>query len=171
MISKFLIPILLFSYLSLTHASATAAEAKTEEWSWKLDSADLMESKISILVGKKLLASYFVGCDLSDALSREIQEEEENPGKVDKIVSPAFPDGILLVTCIVGAHSQNISIFDPKVNSKEAVFSKTGSYYAGWEIKNGQLVIFYDRPCDAKQKNCEYYQKISVEWPPQAVKN
>jgi len=171
MVNKFLISVLLLSYLNLIHVGVVAAEAKTESWSWKLDSADLMESKISILSGKKVLASYFVGCDLSDALSKEISEEEENPGKVDKIVSASFPSGILLVTCTVGAHSQSISIFDPKVNSKEAVFSKTGSYYAGWELKDGQLVIFYDRPCDAKQKNCEYFQKISVNWPLQAVKN
>jgi hypothetical protein len=54
----------------------------------------------------------------------------------------------MLVSCNVGAHSRQIEIIDLTRQSKEPVFSATGSYAASWEIQDGELWIGYDEPCD-----------------------
>jgi len=164
MIKKNGILLILVSFFYMVNISQIRAEVKPGAWTWKLSSSDFMESNIAIFNGKKALANYVVGCDLSDAVSKNIPEEEES-ARIEKYISTDIPNGVLLVTCIVGAHSKEVSIFDPRVNSREAVFSKTGSYYAGWEVSNNQLMIFYDRPCEVAQKDCENYQRVSVKWP------
>ena len=58
------------------------------------------------------------------------------------------PEGLLVVTCNVGAHSQHIAIVDPASKSHRTVFERSGSYFVKWEIEDGELWISYDQACD-----------------------
>jgi len=53
-----------------------------------------------------------------------------------------------VITCNVGAHSQQVNIIDLTKNPGHPIFSKTGSYVAGWEIQDGELWLSYDQPCE-----------------------
>ncbi len=160
-IQKVLIASLL-TLLTLGAANVSHAEPLSEQWSWKMDFSGFAESQISIYRKGKKATSYLIGCDLSDYLAKE---NNESPSSVDKVISTNNPGGVLLVTCGIGAHSMLVSIYNPSINSSEAVLSRIGSYYAGWELIEKQLFIYFDRRCDSDQKDCIDFQKISVPWP------
>lgn len=133
---------------------------------WQLDSSDFGESRISIHQNENVLANYHIDCDLSDTFE-EIDDPEQPT--VDIVMPSSHPHGLLVVVCNVGAHSRQISVFDPFTNTNEDVFTKTGSYIAGWDIVNGSLKISYDRECtEDENKVCdERFEQVSMEWPNQ----
>jgi hypothetical protein len=140
------------------------ADSSIQALVWQLDSSDFGESKISIHQNEKVLANYSVDCDLS-ATFDDI-EDPENP-TVDIVNPTSHPQGLLIVVCNVGAHAKLISVFEPFAKTDEAVFSKTGSYVAGWDLINGKLNISYDRECEENEtKLCEQrFEQVSMEWP------
>lgn len=52
---------------------------------------------------------------------------------------------LIVAVCHVGAHSQQLSLFDPQVSASTAALKVTGSYFVDW-MKNGDgnLVIEWD---------------------------
>ena len=115
-------------------------------WSWHIRSAGSDESRIAIYRGDKPLGNFDISCDLTDV--RE-GPQVENGASLNRVQIDSHPDGLLLITCNVGAHSQMISIIDLASKANEPVFSVTGSFFAKWELQDGALWISYDRPCEA----------------------
>ncbi len=154
-----------FSRLSIFFFVIGITTANADSWVWKLESASFLESKISIYSANNKLTTYTIECNLEDALLKEPLEESDSPARIEKMITPKIPHGVLLTTCIVGAHSKNVSVFDPTKNLTDAVFSIVGSYYADWQLVDNELIIYYDRPCETNQLNCELYYRESVAWP------
>ena len=103
------------------------------------------ESRLSIYQRDKLLGIYDLSCDLTDVGEGSYSD---NGASLDLVRPESNPEGLLVVGCNVGAHSRQITIIDLTRQSKEPVFSATGSYTASWEIQDGELWIGYDEPCD-----------------------
>jgi hypothetical protein len=124
---------------------AAADHNPDAEWSWHVVSAGADESRLSIHQRDRLLGIYDLSCDLTDA-GEGLQAD--NGPSLDLVYPDSSPGGLLLVSCNVGAHSQQISIIDLEKRSNKPVFSVTGSYVANWEIQDGELWIGFDEPCD-----------------------
>jgi hypothetical protein len=133
--------------------NANADHKVDAPWSWHIVSAGLDESRISVHRHDQLLGIFNLSCDLTDLNEgpRIVNNASLNLVQID-----SHPDGLLLITCNLGAHSQQVAIIDLAGKSNQPVFSKTGSYYADWEIQDGELWLRYDQPCGAG---------ISVECP------
>jgi len=133
----------------------------TTNWQWKLSKGQLYDSEISVYQNGSRIANYQIDCDLS-----EYQNKEEFTPSIDKVITTKKPTGLLIVTCVVGAHSVRINIYDPLSNIKESIFSKTGSYVAYWEMESGALWITYDQVCvTSKSKQCDArFEQIRVPW-------
>ena len=111
--------------------------------SWHVVSAGLDESRVAIYREKTLVGIFDFACDLTAT-----SEPGDNGSGLQLVYPASNPEGLLIVTCDVGAHSQHIAIIDPAKKSHKAVFSRTGSYFANWEIQVGELWISFDRACD-----------------------
>jgi len=98
-------------------------------WSWHIVSAGADESRLAI-------------SDISEG-----QGDDDN-ANLNLVKPESSPEGLLVISCNVGAHSRQITIIDLAQQSKKSVFSATGSYTASWEIQDGELWIGYDEPCD-----------------------
>lgn len=151
--------VLLFALVFLTGVKAD--ESSDNTWQWKLLKAELYDSEIAIVKKQVKIAHYQLDCDLS-----EYQNEDEFTPSINKIVNSKQPHGLLIVTCNVGAHAVRLNIFDPHKNTKEPIFSQTGSYLAYWEIESEQLWIIYDTPCtSSKAKQCEApFEQVRIPW-------
>lgn len=115
------------------------------QWSWHVLSGGLDESRVSIYRQKKLIGIFNFSCDLTSAVDGEKPDADASL----QLVKPASnPEGLLVVTCNVGAHSQHIAIVDPASKSHRTVFERSGSYFVKWEIEDGELWISYDQACD-----------------------
>lgn len=107
---------------------------------------------------------YNLACDLTDAS----EGEPVNGSASLSVVKPdSNPEGLLVNSCNVGAHSQQIAIIDLARGSKQAAFSATGSYSASWEIQDGELWLGYDEPCDTGPTvDCpDGFQTTFVQYP------
>ncbi|OCW57362.1 lysozyme inhibitor LprI family protein [Hoeflea olei] len=47
---------------------------------------------------------------------------------------------LLFAVCHAGAHSQRLTLFDPKLSGLDPVLEVTGAYYLEWEVANGLRV-------------------------------
>lgn len=154
----------LAALFSLVVASYANADQKpTSSWQWELLKAKFYDSEIVIIKDQKKIAQYHFDCDLSDH-----KNKEESTPSIDQVMTSKNPQGLLIVTCPVGAHSVQLNIFDPDKNTKDAIFSKTGSYVAYWEIESEQLWVVYDQPCQvSEKKQCEVpFEQVRIAWSP-----
>lgn len=143
---------------------AAADHEADAEWSWHVVSAGADESRLSIYQRDRLLGIYDLSCDLTDV--DEGYQADNGPGL--ELVNPdSNPGGLLLVSCNLGAHSQQITIIDLAQRSNKPVFSVTGSFAVSWEIQDGELWIGYDEPCDTGPTvDCpDGYQTRFVQYP------
>lgn len=129
--------------------------------SWRLGQTDLYESQISLYQADDNIATYTVSCDLSEAVGSELSDERteaensESPS-IDIVQTNTWSQGVLIVRCIVGAHSQMVAVYDPFSSEQDAVYSKTGSYYAEWELRDDDLWVRYDQRClEGDETPCE----------------
>jgi hypothetical protein len=130
----------------LVWCSLAGADHKPEaDWSWHVVSAGADESRLSIYRRDQLLGIYDLTCDLTNVGEGS---RSDNGASLDLVRPESNPEGLLLVSCNVGAHSRQVTIIDLTRKSKKPVFSATGSYAAGWELQDGELWISYDEPCD-----------------------
>jgi hypothetical protein len=150
-------------YLSLllTLFSSTALAV---DWAWQLESATIFESVIAIQQAEGNISRYKFQCDLTDALN----EKTELSSTIETATPASHPDGVLIVTCYKGAHTEMITIVDPMED--KAVYKKLGSYFVDWRLEDGEIIIEYDRPCEgAKDKACtdpdNGFVTISQPWP------
>lgn len=126
------------------NALADHDSAAPTPWSWHVVSGGLDESRVAIYRQAELVGIYNFSCDLTAVGSGELGENDASM----TLVQPAsHPQGLLVITCNLGAHSQHIAIVDPAKKTNQAVFAKSGSYFVKWEIEDGELWISYDHPC------------------------
>jgi hypothetical protein len=93
------------------------------QWSWHVFSGGLDESRVSIYRQKNLIGIFNFSCDLTTAVDGEMPDADASL----QLVKPASnPEGLLVVTCNVGAHSQHIAIVDPASKSHRTVFERSG---------------------------------------------
>ena len=134
------------------------------DWSWHLERASLYDSVVSVKQGENQLFKLEFSCDLSDAL---LEKPEDPASTVNIVVTALKPKGYLIVTCTVGAHSEQIVILDPFKNGDKKVFEKVGSYFAEWALEEGKIIIRYDQPCDdTAGELCEIpFSTVEKRWP------
>ena len=125
--------------------SVSADHKVDAPWSWHVLSSGLDESRLSVYRRDQLLGIFNLSCDLTDASEGPAVE---NGASLTLVRIESHPDGLLFITCNVGAHSQQVAIIDLATKSNQPVFSRTGSYIARWEVQDGELWIGYDRPCE-----------------------
>ncbi len=114
------------------------------DWSWHALSGGIEQSRIAIYNREQMLGIYNLDCDLTIPPENDPREG----GATLELVRPdSHPQGLLVLTCDLGAHSQLLSIIDPQVKSKRPIYSRSGSYFVAWELQDGELWISYDRPC------------------------
>jgi len=159
--------VLLLSLLAWC-ALASADHEPDADWSWHVVSAGADESRLSVYRASTPLGIYNISCDLTDAREGESVEDGASLNLVRTLSSP---EGLLVITCNVGAHSQLITIIDLMHKSKQPVFSATGSYSATWEIQDGELWVGYDEPCDTGPSvDCpDGFETVFVKYPAPAV--
>ena len=145
-------------------ALAGADHQPDAQWSWHVLSAGADESRLSVYRGSTPLGIYDISCDLTDV--REGERVEDN-ASLNLVRPVSNPEGLLVVNCNVGAHSQLITIIDLTRKSKQPVFTATGSYSATWEIQDGELWIGYDEPCDTGPTvECpDGFETVFVQYP------
>jgi hypothetical protein len=133
-------------------------------WSWHIVSAGLDESRISVYRRDQLLGIYNLSCDLTDLNEGP---RIENNASLNLVQIESRPQGLLLITCNLGAHSQQVAIIDLASKSNQPVFSISGSYFADWELEDGKLWIRYDRPCDGGlSAECpDGFETVYVQYP------
>lgn len=112
---------------------------------WHVVSGGLDESRIAIYRQQELIGIFDFACDLTAVANGNLQE---NGASLTLVQPESNPNGLLIVTCNAGAHSQHIAVIDPMSKSNRPVFARTGSYFASWEIQDGELWISYDQACD-----------------------
>jgi hypothetical protein len=134
----------------------------SDHWSWKLLSHSMHQSKVGIFFEKKLVRHYQIDCNLANHAEDSHSEEAS---LIEKLVSNKNPNGLLLITCIQGAHSKLVEVYNPAMTQDTPVFSQTGAYYAGWLKRDEQLFIYYDQACKPTSKNCQRYERVEVQWP------
>jgi len=132
------------------------------DWSWQLERSDLYDSVISISRDNGLLTNHEFACDLSDAL---ITESAEPAATVDSVVTQSSPRGVLIVSCFVGAHSEQLVIIDPMNDKQTRVFEIVGSYFVDWSIDAGRVLIRYDRPCESTNVCDIPFITVEQQWP------
>ena len=138
------LPVLFFLFFAFC-AGVNADHDSGAPLSWHVVSAGLDESRVALYREKTLVGIFDFACDLTAAAETE---PGDNGASLQLAYPASNPLGLLVVTCNVGAHSQHIAIVDPVKKSHGEVFTRTGSYFAGWEIQDGELWISHDRACD-----------------------
>ena len=105
-------------------ALASAAHKPDAQWSWHVQSAGGDESLLSVYQRDHLLGIYDIDCDLTD-----LGEGERVDGNASlNLVRPdSRAEGLLVVICNVGAHSQQVTIIDFARKSTRPAFTATGS--------------------------------------------
>ena len=148
---------------------AICADASTDHkagapWSWHVLSAGLDESRVAIYRQQQLIGIFDFSCDLTTADAGAVPG---NDASLNLVQSQTNPEGLLIVTCNVGAHSQYIAIIDPTSKLNRPVFSRTGSYFVKWELEDGELWISFDQPCDeGPSVECpDGFESIFVQYP------
>ena len=145
----------------------TVAMITTEKvnWTWTLEQAAMYNSVLSITNENNVVSKFELACNLTDAINKT--KEDETSATISVVLTKTHPKGLLVISCNVGAHSEQIIIINPNQNSDKIVFKKTGSYYVDWKITDQQLVITYDKPCTPyPSKVCENrFTAVKLIWP------
>lgn len=133
-------------------------------WSWHILSTGISESRMSIYRRDELLGIFDFSCDLTEL---DDGESGANGNTIQLVQIDSHPQGLLLLRCNLGAHSQMLNIIDLANKSNRAAFSRTGSFFTAWEIQDGELWISYDRPCDGgRSVECpDGFETIFVQFP------
>jgi len=154
----------LLACLILLVTGFVSAEQNKIKWSWKIERAEFYDSVISITSDNHELKHYQFACDLSDALPEPINDETS--ATINIVHTEAKPNGLLVITCNVGAHSERIVVIDPLNDEPDALFVKTGSYFVDWRVGDGELLIRYDEPCKpAESKSCDVpFSTVEMPW-------
>jgi hypothetical protein len=118
--------------------------------SWTLVSADLYLSQIRVFRDNKKLSDYLFDCDL---IVDDIENDDaDRANSIDLIVTDDYPAGLLIGQCNVGAHSRKLTVYDLSLASMEKIqrplWEATGSFSAGFEYKDGEIYLFYDKRCE-----------------------
>ena len=150
--------------ISVFCISVNADHKPEADWSWHVLSGGISESRMSIYRRDQLFGIFNFSCDLTDAGDGD---SSESNASLNLVQLDSMPDGLLLITCNVGAHSQQVNIIDLASTSNLPAFSKTGSYIADWEIQDGELWIRYDQPCaTGVSVECpDGFETIFVQYP------
>lgn len=151
--------------LMLALASGALADHKNgTTWSWHVLSAGLDESRVAIYDKKALVGIFDFSCDLTSDGEGDMRETDAS---LELVQPSSNPEGLLVVTCNVGAHSQYLAIVDPTRKTNQPVFAETGSYFAKWELQDGELWISYDYPCDTGMSvECpDGFETVFVQYP------
>ncbi len=130
--------------LVLLAGNAGAEHAGSEGWSWHALTSGIDQSRIAIYDAERMVGIYNLDCDLT--IPPE-QDPREGGATLELVRPESHPRGLLILTCDLGAHSQMLTIIDPRASSKRPVHSRSGSYFVAWELQDGELWISYDRPC------------------------
>jgi len=137
---------------------------KKTQLSWNLLSSDMESSKIAVIRDKQIIGEYKLNCDVSESLSPEQQQLDEEVNRVGLVVTPSKPQGFLITSCRFGAHSKQLSVYDLESKSPYAVWEKTGSYFGEWSVnQNYDLVLSYDEPCNKLNCSAPFVRK-DVIW-------
>lgn len=127
---------------------------KKTQLSWKLLSSTVNSSKIEVVRANRVVAQYELNCDLREFLNPDPEQLEGEMNKLGLVVTPSKPQGLVVTSCRVGAHSKQLAVYDLESDRKDPVWEKTGSYVGEWSLnQNGDLVLSYDEPCE--EPNCE----------------
>lgn len=150
--------------IAVCFASVSADHKADAVWSWHVLSSGLDESRLSVYRRDQLLGIFNLSCDLTDV--RE-GPSIDNGATLNLVQIDPHPEGLLLITCNVGAHSHQVVIIDLAAKSNQPVFSETGSFFARWEVQDGELWIGYDRPCaEGPGVECpDGFETIFVQYP------
>lgn len=70
-----------------------------------------------------------------------------------------YPNELILLRAIKGAHSKILYIFDPKLQKEKPLKIITGAYFIKIEEKKNYLEIKYDKYCD-KEEPCEVVERF-----------
>ncbi len=148
-----------FSYAGADHKSGAA-------WAWHVVSAGLDESRVALYRQQDLIGIFNFSCDLTSAVDGE---PSENGASMELAKPDTHPEGLLILKCNVGAHSQHLAIIDPALKTGHVVFAATGSYFADWELQDGELWISHDQPCETGPSvGCpDGYETIFERYPPE----
>ena len=136
---------LMLLLLLIPNFQALADHDPAAEWSWHVMSAGADESRLSVFRGELMFGIYNLDCDLTDAVSGE---RTDDSASINLVKPETSPGGLLIISCNVGAHSQQVGIIDLEQKSTQLAFSVSGSYTARWEVQDGELWIGYDEPCE-----------------------
>lgn len=150
------------SYAQQTIPNQHRIVVDSDQWSWKLLSHSMWQSKVGIYFKNQLVNHYLIDCNLGNQ-AEDLQSDEAS--QIEKLVSAKNTDGLLLITCMQGAHSKLVQIYDPTRKQNTPVFSQIGAYYAGWLMRDEQLIIYYDQACKTTSKNCQSFERIEFQWP------
>ncbi|MDH3221072.1 MAG: hypothetical protein OEO19_16190 [Gammaproteobacteria bacterium] len=148
-------------------ADAGAHHDSGADLSWHVVAAGLDESRVAIYRQRDLVGIFDFSCDLTDAVESGVPGN----GASLELVKPASnPDGLLIVTCNVGAHSQYLAVIDPMHQTSQPAFAFTGSYFVKWELEDGELWISFDEPCDeGVSVQCpDGFETLFVRYPEEA---
>ena len=143
---------------------ASADHKPDAVWSWHILSTGISESRMSIYRRDELLGIFDFSCDLTEL---DDDDSGDNGNTIQLVRIDTHPRGLLLLRCNLGAHSQMLSIIDLAQKASEPAFSRTGSFFAAWEIQDGELWISYDQPCDGgRSVDCpDGFETIFVQFP------
>jgi len=132
------------------------------DWAWQLEHSDLYDSLISINRADGSHTTHEFSCDLGDALGKV---SDEPAATVDRVITHSKPNGIFIVSCFVGAHSEQLVIIDPLSEKQAPAFKIVGSYFVDWSIDAGQVLIRYDVPCESDNVCETPFITVEQQWP------
>lgn len=160
--------ILIAAILSVSIVTGAGADHKSgAAWAWHVVAAGLDESRVALYRQQELIGIFNFSCDLTGAVDGET---EENGVSMLLVKPDTHPEGLLVLKCNVGAHSQHLAIIDPALKAGQVVFTETGSYFADWELQDGELWISHDQPCETGPSvGCpDGYETIFERYPPES---
>jgi hypothetical protein len=137
---------------------------KKTRLNWNLLSSDIDSSTIAVMRDKQLVAEYVLNCDMRESVNVDPEQLEGEMNKVGLVVTPSNPQGFLITSCRVGAHSKALTVYDLARKQLDPVWEMVGSYFGEWSInQNYDLVLSYDEPCDQKHCDAPFIEK-DVIW-------
>lgn len=129
----------------------------TSDWSWMIDRKN--QDILNVYQGKSTApnAQY----DLANCMFCTGEEDGcEQDGIFALSLEPDLDKPILVAVCHIGAHSRELQIFTPDMDSEEAVFVATGDYTIDYQIESKGIKVTVDRRNDEGE-----FEQIESTWP------
>ena len=124
-----------FVFMLLVCCGSALADHKAgANWSWHVISGGFDESRVAVYNKQILIGIFKFSCDLSGAKAGDVPNSDAS---LNLVKTDSHADGLLVVTCNQGAHSQYLAIIDPAFNTGQPLFARTGSYFVNWELEQG----------------------------------